>query len=161
MPSTFRYGFYAGLLCAFVFGIYLFLLWGAESQVRLHAEHLLHQVERRAWSNVGGFVAADYRDDWGDDREKLLNRLRTVGRYFFSLTITASEARTQISPAAATWQARIQMNGTGEAAAEINSRVNSLTTPFVLHWRHESWRPWDWKLSRVENKSLEIPEGEF
>ena len=161
MPLTFRFGFYAGLLLAFILGIYLFMLWGAENQVRLHAKHLLHQVERRDWSNVGEFVAADYRDDWGDDREKLLNRLRVVGRYFFSLTITELEARAEVEGARATWQARLRIEGSGEAAAEISSRVNSLTTPFLLHWRRESWRPWDWKLTRVENKSLEIPAGEF
>ncbi len=161
MRSTFRNGFWAGLLVAFVIGIWLVQLWGAENQVRLHSEHLVHQVERRNWSAVGNFIAADYHDDWGDDRARLLTRLRLVGRFFFDLTITISEARAQVNVPNGIWKARIQMAGRGEAAAEVTSRVNSLTTPFVLSWRRESWKPWDWKLVRMANESLEIPGGEF
>ncbi len=107
------------------------------------------------------FVAPDYGDDWGDDRARLLTRLRLAGRFFFDLTITASEAQTQVNPPQGSWRARIRLSGRGEAAAEITTRVNSLTSPFVLQWRRESWKPWDWKLVRVTNESLEIPEGEF
>ncbi len=161
MPASFRNSFYAGLLVAFVIGICLVRLWGAEKQVRLHSEHLVHQVERRNWSAVENFVAPDYGDDWGDDRARLLTRLRLAGRFFFDLTITASEAQTQVNPPQGSWRARIRLSGRGEAAAEITTRVNSLTSPFVLQWRRESWKPWDWKLVRVTNESLEIPEGEF
>lgn len=161
MRSTFRNGFWAGLLVAFVIGIWLAQLWGAENQVRMHSEHLVHQVERRNWSAVGNFIAADYHDDWGDDRARLLTRLRLVGRFFFGLTITTSEARAQVNVPNGIWKARIQMEGRGEAAAEVTSRMNSLTTPFVLSWRRESWKPWDWKLVRAANESLEIPSGEF
>ena len=84
-----------------------------------------------------------------------------AGRYFFDLTITVSDARTRIGNAEACWQAQIRMTGRGEATTEITDRVNSLTTPFVFHWRSESWKPWDWKLVKVENRSLDIPSGEF
>jgi hypothetical protein len=30
-------------------------------------------------------------------------------------------------------------------------------TPFELRWRHESWKPWDWKLVEVHNPELEVP----
>ena len=161
MPLTFRNSFYVGLLAAFVISIWLVRLWGAEKQVRLHSEHLVHQVERRSWSAVENSVARDYRDEWGDDRARLLARLRLAGRFCFDLTITASETQTQVNPPLGTWRARIRLDGRGEGAGEITSRVNSLTTPFVLDWRRESWKPWDWKLVRVTNESLEIPEGEF
>lgn len=161
MSSTFRNSFLGGLLVAFIVGIWLSQLWGAENQVRLHSEHLVQKVEQRSWSAVGDFVAADYHDDWGDDRARLLTRLRLVGRFFFDLTITVSDERTQMKPLDGTWSAHIHLDGRGEAAAEINRRVNSLTTPFVLHWRRESWKPWDWKLVQVANESLEIPNGSF
>ena len=90
MPSTFRNSFWAGLLVAFVLGVYLLRLWSPENQVRLHSEHLVLQVERRNWSAVENFVAADYHDAWEDDRARLLNRLQLVGRFFFDLTITVS-----------------------------------------------------------------------
>ena len=161
MPSTFRNSFYAGLLVAFIIGLWLVRLWGAENQVRLHSEHFLQRMEKRNAAAAGGFLAPDYHDAWGDDRARLLLRLQIVVRLFSSLTITASEAQTQLNPLAASWRARIHLDGRGEAAAEITSRVNSLTTPFVLKWQHESWKPWDWKLISVTNDSLEIPASDF
>ena len=159
MRSTFRNGFWAGLLVAFLICIWLVQLWSAENQVRLHSEHLVRQVERRNWSAVEDFVAADYRDDWGHDRAQLLTRLRLVGRFFFDLTITTSEARAQANVPNGIWKARVHMEGRGEAAAEVTSRVNSLTTPFVFTWRRESGKAWDWKLVNVANESLELPHG--
>jgi hypothetical protein len=41
--------------------------------------------------------------------------------------------------------------------AVVKERVNSLTTPFELQWRHISRKPWDWKLVRVSNPELDIP----
>ena len=161
MPASFRNSFWAGLLLAFILGIYLMRLWGAEHQVRLHSEHFVHQVERRNWSAVEKFIAADYHDAWGDDRARLLTRLRLVGRFFFTLTITASNVQTSTNGTTGTWQARVQLTGRGEAAGEITAEVNSLTTPFKLLWRHESWEPWDWQLVRVTNESLNLPRGEF
>jgi hypothetical protein len=161
MPTSFRNSFWAGLVAAFLLGVYLLRLWSAENQVRLHSEHLVHQVERRSWSAVENFVAADYHDQWNDDRPRLLSRLRLVGRFFFDLTITASDAHTEKHSDSGTWQARVQMTGRGEAASEITARVNSLTTPFRLTWRQQSWKPWDWQLVGVTNETLDLPDGDF
>ena len=89
-----------------------------------------------------------------------MQRLRRVARYLFSLTITASDARIRVSGAGASWTARIRLEARGEAAAEI-SRINSLTTPFELSWRKQSWKPWDWKLAQARNPDLEIPNGDL
>lgn len=113
MPATFRNSFYAGLLAAFLLGIWLVRLWGAENQVRLHSEHLLQLVEKRSASPAGDFLAADYHDDWGDDRARLLLRLRIVLRFFSDLTITASEVQAQVNPPNATWRARVHLDGRG------------------------------------------------
>ncbi len=159
MSATLKNGFYAGLLVAFIVGLWLTQLWGAEKQVRLHSEHLLREVQNRNWSAVENFLASDYRDDWGDDRARLLQRLRRVSQFLFSLTITTSDAKTQVALPQAAWSARLQLAASGEAASEVTSRVNSLTTPFQLDWRKESWKPWDWKLVRVSNPDLEVPSS--
>lgn len=161
MRSSFKNGFYAGLLAAFILGIWLVQLWNAENQVRLHSAHLLREVERRNAPGIDDFVAPDYHDDWGDDRAQLLTRLRLMTRAFSALTITASEAQTQVNGRNGTWRARISLAGNGEAAAEITGRVNRLTTPFVLRWRRGSWKPWDWQLLGVSNPALQIPSDGF
>ena len=162
MPPTFRHGFYAGIAAAVVVGLWLAQLWPAEKQVRLHSEHFLRQIEKRNWSAAGDFIATDYRDDWGHDRSLVLNRLRLTLQFFSSLTITESDSQVRLNPSAGSWSAKIQIGSRGgEIAPEIIARVNSLTGPFELHWRRESWRPWDWKLVRVSNPSLELPGGVY
>ena len=78
------------------------------------------------------------------------NRLRLVLRSFSLLTITAADPQVRLDPSTGNWSAKIQIDGTGgELAGEVIARVNSLTKPFELDWRRESWKPWDWKLIRV------------
>ena len=154
--STFKNGFYAGVIVAFFTGLWLARLWQPENQVRLHSQHLVRQIEQRDWAAVENFVAPDYRDDWGSDRALLLTRLRLTLRSFASLTIIATNPQTRFELPEGSWSAQIQIAGRGEGAAEIISRVNSLTSPFDLRWRRESRWPWDWKLVRVSNPALEI-----
>ena len=160
MPTSFKNGFFAGLLLAFVVALWLTRLWGAENQVRLHSEHLLREVETHDWSAVADFLAADYHDDWGNDRAQLIVRLRLVSRLISSLTIAASNTDTRVRPPKGLWRAHLSLGGKGEAAPEITARVNRLTTSFEFDWRLESWRPWDWKLVGVRNSSLELPTAD-
>src|SRR5262249_48438844 len=156
--TTFRYSFYAGLTLAVIVGIWLIRLWGAENQVRLHAEHLLHQIEERDWQGAGEFLAVSYHDDWGDDRQLMISRLRLGLRFFSSLTITAKEVQIHFEDATATWSARIQIAGSGsEMAPQAVEEINRLTTPFELRWEKQSWKPWDWKLAKVSNPELQLP----
>ena len=157
VSSTFRISFYIGALIAAMIGLWLTQLWQPAKQVRLHSENFIRQIENRNWLAADDFLAADYRDDWGHDREAIRNRLPLVLHSFSSLTITAADSQVSADSPAGWWSAKIQIAGRGsEFAPEIVSRVNRLTDPFVLHWRQESWRPWDWKLVRASNPSLEI-----
>jgi len=156
--GTFRYSFYAGLILTFIVGLWLTRLWGAENQVRLHSEDLLHQLEERDPAGAGDFLAANYRDDWGDDRQLMINRLRLTLRQFSSLTITAKETRIELGSAAATWSARIEIAGSGsELAPQAVAEINRLTARFELRWEKQSWKPWEWKLTQVRNSELQLP----
>jgi hypothetical protein len=101
VSSTFKNGFYAGIVIAAAIGLWLAQLWPGENQVRLHSEHFLQTIEKRNWSGAGDFIAVDYRDDWGHDRALVLNRLRLVLHSFSSLTITATNPRVTEPPAEA------------------------------------------------------------
>jgi hypothetical protein len=160
--STFKTSFYTGALFAAIIGLWLAQLWQGEKQVSLHSEHLVRQIEKRNWSAAGDFVAVDYHDDWGQDQRALLNRLQIVLRCFSSLTINAPNPQVSVNSSAGWWSAKVQLQGSGtEFAPDIVNRVNRLTEPFVLHWRHESWRPWDWKLVRVSNPALKISKRDL
>jgi hypothetical protein len=158
LPSL-RNGFYVGVSFALLLGVYLLWLWQPERQVRRHTQHLFQAVEKRNWTRVGEFIAADFSDQWGDDRPRLLERVREVLRYVRVIRIAASDAFVEAEHRHAMWTGKITIEGDqSEVTAEIKSRVNSLATPFALEWRRLSAKPWDWKLARVSNPSLEIPE---
>jgi hypothetical protein len=155
----FRNGFYAGLLVAFVVGLYLASLWAAERQVQLHSEHLVAAIEKRDAADVAAFIDESYRDDWGDDRELLLQRVRALLQLLRNIHVNATAPAIAVTGGEGRWTARVTITADGEFAPAVSERVNAVTTPFELFWRKRSWKPWDWKLVRVANPTLEIPRG--
>ena len=156
MPISFRNGVYAGLLIALIVGVYLIRLWQAERQIQLHSEHLLVQIEKKNWKRVGGFIANDYGDQWGQDRALVLERLREVFRALPNARIEKAGPVVTTDGGRGQWSAKITVNATGEYAHLIEARVNSLDAPFELEWRRGATWPWDWKLVSVRNPALEI-----
>ena len=52
---------------------------------------------------------------------------------------------------------RWTIDGTGVAGAEmVKESVNELSAPFVFQWKHRTWKPWDWRLVRVDNPELNL-----
>jgi hypothetical protein len=157
---TFRDGFIGGAILAVGLGIYLVWLWRPDHQVQLHAHHFIRGIEERDWTAVQNAIAADYADDWGDNRERLLERMRQVLQFTRKMRIQSISPYTSVEGPTASWIARIRVEGDdSEVMAEIKQRINSLTTPFKLQWRRQSAKPWDWKLVHVSNRELQIPGG--
>jgi hypothetical protein len=153
---NFRNGFYAGLVVALIVGVYLVRLWRPERQIELHSTHLLAQIEKRNWKNLGEFIGSDYQDRWGNDRALLLERLREVFRAMPNARIEASSPMVRIDNGRGSWTAKINIKGAGAFADLIEARVNALEAPFELEWRRGATWPWDWKLVSVRNSALEI-----
>jgi hypothetical protein len=152
---TFREGFIGGAIGAIVLGIFLVWLWQPDHQVRLHSAHLLQKIEQHDWALIENAIALEYGDDWGDDRERLLMRLREVLRFTRNMKIKAIAPDILSTGRDGKWTARIQLEGdSNEMMIEIKQRINSLTTPFQLQWTRQSAKPWDWKLVRVSNRDL-------
>jgi hypothetical protein len=154
---SFRTGFYAGLVVAVIWGIYLARLWQGQRQVELHSIHLLSAVEKHDWKAVDEFVGSDYRNQWENDRVLLLERLREVFRALPNARIESKVVSVQTGKGRGSWTARITINSTGEFADYIQNRVNSLESPFEFEWQRGATWPWDWKLVAVRNPALEIP----
>lgn len=154
-----REGFYAGLGLALAIGLFLMWLWGPVHQVRLHSQNLLRAIERKNWVRAEEFIAPDYQDQWHNDRALLLERTREVFHYLRNVRLMVSEPAVEIGDGSIHWRSRISVSGDpGELMTAIQERVNSLSSPFDLEWRHASGKPWDWKLVRVTNPALAIRE---
>lgn len=157
MSFNFRDGFVGGAIIAFLFGAYLIWLWQPDHQIRLHAAHLIRQVEKRDWPALRAGIADDFRDDWDDDRERLLERMREVMRFVRNLQIHSIAPQTSVVGRKASWIAKIEVQGeSSEVMTVLKERINSLSAPFELQWRRNSAKPWDWKLIRVSNSELKI-----
>lgn len=143
-------------------GLFLLWLWQPERQVERHTASFFRSIEHKNWERMADFVAGDYQDQWGHDRARVLERAREVFRYLHGVRIVASSANVRVDQRRAHWIARVTIEADeGEIATLIKERVNSLATPFELEWHHVSAKPWDWKLVRVSNSSLEIPADAY
>jgi hypothetical protein len=152
---TFREGFIGGAVLALGIGIYLVWLWRPDHQVELHADHFIRAIEDRDWTAVQNAVALDYSDDWGDNRDRLLERMRQVLQFIRHMRIRPIAPITLVEGPRGSWMARIEVEGDkNEVMMEIKGRINPLTTPFKLDWRRQSGKPWDWKLVHVSNREL-------
>jgi len=155
---SFRAGFYGGLALAVCVGLCLIWLWRPERQVQRHAENFFYAIEHRNWEAVADFIGTDYQDQWGDDRARVLERMRDGFRWMRGSRIIASNPTVQVETRRAVWTGKIMVYSTDDAVMELlDQRVNKLPTPFELEWHRLSGKPWDWKLVRVSNSGFEIP----
>ena len=162
MLISFRSVFFAGLAIALGVGIYLFRLWQPERQVRGHTANFFHAIEHKNWDAAANFIAADYQDQWGNDRARVLERLREGFRYVRGPRIIASNPSVQVETQRAVWSGKITLYSSDDDVMEVlDQRVNSLQSPFELEWHHLSGKPWDWKLARVSNPAFEIPRDAY
>jgi hypothetical protein len=155
---SFRRGFCGGLVIALCVGVYLIWLWQPERQVRRQTENFFRAIERKNWDTTADFVAADYQDQWGDDRVRVLERLREGFRYVRGPRIIVSNPSVQVESPRAVWSGKITLYSSDDDMMEVlDQRVNSLPSRFELEWHHLSGKPWDWKLTRASNPAFEIP----
>lgn len=141
-------------------GLYAAWLWQPERQVRLHTGHFFKAVEGRNWDKVRGFVAEDYSDRWGHDKENVMDDARTVFGQFLFLTIQGEPGPATVGDRSAEIRVRVRIAGQGSPiAALVMERVNTLPSPFLFAWRQRSWKPWDWELVRIDHPELEIESG--
>jgi hypothetical protein len=159
---SFRRSFCGGLAIALCVGLYFIWLWQPERQVIRHTENLFHAIERKDWEAVGDFIAHDYQDQWGDDRARVLERLREGLRFVRAPRINASNPSLQVEAQRAVWIGKIILSSSDdEVMTLLDERVNSLPTPFKLEWHRFSRKPWDWELALVNNPAFEIPADIF
>jgi hypothetical protein len=155
---SFRGGFYGGLAVALCIGLYLTWLWRPERQVRLQTENFFHAIDHRNWEAVADFVGNDYQDQWGDDKTRLIERMREGFRWVPGSRILAPNPAVQVETRRAIWIGKITVYSSDDGVMELlDERVNKLPTPFELEWHRLSGKPWDWKLVRVSNSTFELP----
>ncbi len=146
------------LAIAVCIGLYLTWVWRPARQVSRHTENFFHAIERKDWAAVANFIGSDYQDQWGDDRPRVLDRMREGFLYVRGPRIIASNPSVRVETRRAVWAGKITLYSADSNVMDLlDERVNSLPAPFELEWHRLSGKPWDWKLARVSNSAFEIP----
>jgi hypothetical protein len=157
-----RGAFIVGLVAAICIGLYLIWLWAPEHQVRLHRENFFHAIDHRDWETLADFIDNDYQDQWGDDRARVLERMREGFRWVRGSRIIATNPIVNVESRQAIWIGKITLYSSDDDVMQLlDGRVNNLPTPFELEWHRFSGKPWDWKLVRVSNSAFEIPADAY
>jgi hypothetical protein len=155
---TFRGGFYGGLALAVCVGLYLLWLWRPERQVQRHTENFFHAIEHRDWEGAADFLGNDYQDQWGNDRARVIERMREGFRWVRGARIIAPSPSLQVDARRAVWVGKIMLySSDDDMMGLLDERLNKLPTPFELEWHRLSGKPWDWKLVRVSNSAFQVP----
>lgn len=132
-------------------------LWQPERQVRRQTGHLLRAVEKRDWDQMQEFLADNYADRWGHDKEFVRREMREVFRQFLFLTVQNETLSCQIEGPIGTTQTCVKILGSGGPVAQmVIEKVNELREPFTFSWAKQSWKPWDWRLIRIEQAELNL-----
>ena len=124
----------------------------------MHTENFFHAIDHRNWDAVADFIGNDYQDQWGDDRARVLERVREGFRWVRGSRIIGSNSNVQMEAGRGVWVGKITVYSSDDGVMEVlDDRVNKLPTPFKLEWVQLSRKAWDWKLVRVSNSAFEIP----
>jgi len=141
-----------GLVLAVLVVGYCLCLWQPERQVRLHQRHMLDAAQKRDWGKLNAFLDDGFRTSGGHDKITALQDLNEVLRPFFALQILDSQTVTTWDGDAGRVRTILRIDGKGLPLAEmVKSAVNESKEPFVFTWKHAGWKPWDWRLVRVEH----------
>lgn len=158
MTISLRSGFIGIVTLALGSALYLIWLWAPEHQVLLHTKNFFHAIDHRNWEAVADFIGNDYEDQWGDDRARVLERMREGFRWIRGSRIAASNPTVRVEARRAIWAGKITVSSSDDGVMEmLDERVNKLPAPFEFEWHRVSGKPWDWKLVRVSNSAFEIP----
>ena len=156
-PTTRRLGL---LVAAFTLVIFLVQLWQPSRQVRLHQRHLLRAVEKRNWPAVSRFIAPEYRDRWGQDKDIVLNNAAQAFGQFLFCGLQGTEHALDVHGDSGTIVVNLTLTGSGGPLADFaKQRVSSLSEPFTFRWQRRSWKPWDWLLVTADQPELEFDRG--
>ena len=162
MTISLREATYGGLAALLCVELSLIWLWRPEQQVRRHTENIFHAIEHKDWDAAANFIGADYQDQWGDDRARVLERMREGFRYVRGPRIIASNPIVQVQARRAVWTGKVMVYSTDDdVMGLLDERVNALPAPFELEWHRVSAKPWDWKLVRVSNSAFKIPSDVY
>jgi len=140
-------------------GAWLAWRWQPERAVEMRFEAFCKAISDRKPSKLEKLIDPAYADRWGMDRTTALREGREILRHFFALTLTPHDITVTPAPAPREWvvRARLRLSGTGSPIASLaEGEVNRLEAPWEFTWRRTDWRPWNWRLTRLDHPGIDL-----
>lgn len=131
-------------------------LWFFRPEHQLERAHrrLIHAVESRNWDKLRKLTTDDFAAGIYDKDESIEIGQHVLGP-FFSIQITEDGQTTLWERPQCVITSQIRMAGKGVGFTDmVVSTVNAQTEPFVFTWQRMGWKPWGWRLARVEHPLL-------
>jgi len=153
------------LLCLQIAALVFWLLSQgvtAESQVRHRAEGFRRALADGRSAKAWHMVSADYRDQWGMDRDQIGSALRDVSRQFLTLRVEWADPQFVAGldrTMTLTTLPRLDGRAISPVGEMMLSTARRLDQPFTFHWKKEGWWPWTWRVVSITNPDLELPAG--
>ncbi|MEZ5326459.1 MAG: hypothetical protein R3F19_15520 [Verrucomicrobiales bacterium] len=131
--------------------------WPSDTQVRQKQEAFLLAIEEGDNSAWNSLISESYEDQWGFSKSNALVALQDVRSQFIGLNITWKPESQIVDSGEGKLAGTMKFEATGFFATDmITSRLNKITAPWVFEWQKESWLPWSWRLTRIENPELDL-----
>ena len=115
---------------------------------------LLDALADNDLERFGSFLGEDYADGFGFDRAEALKLASEVRRHFVICTIRRERSELVLDPLkkSAVTRGLIRLGGQGSPVAQGAIQASQSTdTPTAFRWRRNSWKPWDWRLTSIDN----------
>ena len=121
----------------------------------------LQRVEKRDFSGMKAMLTDDYADDYGHDRDTVIESAKQVLSGFFTVSLKTEVVKLQAVPAMGVGSAlglvqmKIKLEGNGAGFSQIVlARANQIQKPWFFHWHKKGRWPWDWKIVQIHNDEV-------
>ena len=153
LPS--RRVFLIALAALVVIALILGLPWLSPARgVERSWKHLVVALEENDQAALAAYLATNYKDGFGLDRDGALKLAATIRGQFVVCSIRREQPELVMdaNKKAAVTRAVIRLDGQGSPLATAAIQASRASqTPTEFRWRRASWKPWDWRLVSVEN----------
>lgn len=150
-----RYFLWTALVCLLVLGgAYGWSWMDPQRGLERRWDAVLEAIESGEWETFQGYLAADYKDGFGYDRDRVVVVGKSVFGRFEALSLTRQDSTVEVQGDVGVTSARIRIGGHGDPLAlAIVQGSRAMPTTTTFRWRRLG-RPWEWELVSVDDPDV-------
>ena len=146
----------AVLLLLVIFTITMIFYWRAEPTLIRKQLAFEKAIDSKKIKPFNKLIAKSYSDRWGYKAEDIGLTALDIRTQYIYLTLKPREAKWTIEGSKATLSVKYSLEGQPKTpiAKIITQRSNQLQTPMLFSWEKQSFWPWSWRLTELDNQTI-------